>query len=102
MTEGSLKADHRRIACFISPHGFGHAARASAVMETLGIRHPPCHFDIFTSVPPQFFEDSLSVPYSLHQMNTDIGLVQQSAFAEDLDQTLKSIEAFLPFDAAVV
>lgn len=102
MNEGFLQADPRRIACFISPHGFGHAARAAAVMEKLGVCYPPCHFDIFTTVPPQFFEDSLSVSYSLHQVKTDVGLVQQSAFAEDWDQTLKCLNDFLPFDGTVV
>jgi len=102
MNEGRRQAEHHRIACFISPHGFGHAARAAAVMEALGSRYPSCHFDIFTTVPPQFFEDSLSVPYSLYPVTSDIGLVQKSAFVEDLDLTLERLNAFLPFDPDLV
>lgn len=102
MNEGRRPAQHNRIACFISPHGFGHAARAAAVMEALGTRRPSCYFDIFTTVPRPFFEDSLSVSYSLHAVPTDIGLIQKSAFTEDLDRTLESLNAFIPFDSALV
>jgi hypothetical protein len=43
------RPDLLRIACFISPHGFGHAARAAATIEAVGTRLAPCHFEIFTN-----------------------------------------------------
>jgi len=39
----------KRIAYFISSHGFGHAARAAAVMETLSESNPGVRFEIFTN-----------------------------------------------------
>lgn len=102
MTVGRRGSVCHRIACFISPHGFGHAARATAVMEAVGNRRPTCRFDIFTTVPAPFFTDSLTVPFRLHPVTTDIGLVQQTAFKEDLDRTRESLDAFLPFDFEVV
>ena len=48
-----------RIAYFITPHGFGHAARAAAVMVALQAIDPALQFDIFTQVPHRFFQDSL-------------------------------------------
>jgi hypothetical protein len=71
-------------------------------MEALGSRRPSCYFDIFTTVPRQFFEDSLSVSYCLYAVHTDIGLIQKSAFTEDLDRTLESLNAFMPFDPALI
>ncbi|MFZ0611207.1 MAG: hypothetical protein WAM73_03120 [Desulfobacterales bacterium] len=91
-----------RIACFISPHGFGHAARAAATMEAAGRRLAPCRFEIFTTVPSWFFEDSLSVPFTWHPVATDIGLVQKNSFSEDIERTVASLNAFLPFDSALV
>ncbi|MFZ0242296.1 MAG: hypothetical protein WAL90_11685 [Desulfobacterales bacterium] len=91
-----------RIACFISPHGFGHAARAAATMEAAGRRLAPCRFEIFTTVPAWFFEDSLSVPFRWHPVASDIGLVQKNAFSEDIAHTLTLLNAFLPFSPAVV
>jgi len=48
-----------RIAYFVTPHGFGHAARAAAVMVALQEIDPTIQFDIFTQVPRWFFQDSL-------------------------------------------
>ncbi len=64
----------KRIAYFISPHGFGHAARAAAVMEVLSEIDTGVQFEIFTTVPSWFFQDSMSAPYAYHHLVTDIGL----------------------------
>jgi hypothetical protein len=48
----------KRIAYFVSPHGFGHAARAAAVMEALSEIDTGVQFEIFTTVPFWFFRDS--------------------------------------------
>lgn len=85
------------IAYFISPHGFGHAARAAAVMAAIHQLSPTVHFEIFTQVPEWFFAESLTVPFGYHPLLTDIGLVQQNSLIEDLPGTLRRLEDFLPF-----
>lgn len=87
----------RRIACFISPHGFGHAARAAGVMEALYAVDSCIRFEIFTKVPPLFFKDSLAAPHAYHSVLTDIGLAQRSPLNADLQETLKNLNNFLPF-----
>jgi len=86
------------IAFFISPHGFGHASRASAVMDALWCEHPEVHFEIFTQVPLWFFENSLSAPFNYHSCLTDIGMAQKSSLHENLDKTLELLDRFLPFE----
>jgi hypothetical protein len=90
------------IAYFISAHGFGHAARAAAVMEAVHRTNPAVRFEIFTTVPRWFFEDSLAVPLGWHACETDVGLVQTHPLKEDLPATLKALEAFYPLDHQVV
>lgn len=87
-----------RIAYFISPHGFGHAARAASVMEAVHEIMPSIQFEIFTKVPEWFFEQSLSGLFSYHDVLTDIGLVQRTPLREDLPATLQCLNEFLPFD----
>lgn len=85
------------IAFFITAHGFGHAARAASVMEALFARNPAVRFEIFTGIPPWFFEDSLSAPFTVHETFTDVGLVQTSAMVEDISATVDLLDDFLPF-----
>jgi UDP:flavonoid glycosyltransferase YjiC (YdhE family) len=90
------------LAYFISPHGFGHAARAAAVMTALQKLIPNVHFEIFTRVPAWFFAESGVVSFSYHETLTDIGLVQKDALVEDLPKTVEFLNDFLPFDPALV
>ncbi len=86
-----------RLAFFVSPHGFGHAARSAAVMEAIGRRIPGVQFEIFTTVPAWFFEMSLSCRWRRHPVENDIGLVQRSALEEDVEETLGRLEQWVPF-----
>lgn len=90
-----------KLAYFISPHGYGHAARAAAVMAALTTR-AEVQFEIFTKVPPWFFDYSLPGGFGYHEVLTDIGLVQQNSLVADLDETARHLDAFLPFDARLV
>jgi hypothetical protein len=91
-----------RISYFITPHGFGHAARAAAVMESLHGLDPRVEFDLFTKVPRWFFIDSLSCKFLYHPLRSDIGVVQKSPFASDLPETLKLLDDFYPPNPDIV
>ena len=88
----------KRIAYFVSPHGFGHAARASAVMSAVYEMDPLVHFEIFTTIPSWFFEESLESPHTCHPLMTDIGLVQETPLSADLARTVERLNRFIPFE----
>jgi hypothetical protein len=83
------------VAVVVSPHGFGHAARASAVMAALAARRPELEFHIVTTVPRWFFGQSVSSPFRLHRLTTDVGLVQRTPLDEDLTGTARRLDALL-------
>ena len=91
-----------RIAYFISSHGLGHAARAAAVMEAILEVDPTVRFEIFTTAPEWFFQETLPGSFAYHPELTDIGLVQQDPFCEDVSKTVDRLDNFLPFDPAQV
>lgn len=95
-------APHRNIACFISSHGLGHAARAIAIMESIHRIAPWIHFHIFTKTPRWFFSSAFLKSFTYHELLTDIGLVQQTPFHEDIEKTVSALDSFLPFDAAQI
>lgn len=90
------------IACFVSPHGLGHAARAAAVLAALGRRFPGGRFHLYTTVPEWFFADSLPFSFLLDSVVTDVGLVQKTPLVEDLSKTADRLDAFYPLDAGRV
>lgn len=89
------------IACFISPHGFGHATRTIAVVEKLQQLRPDLHPHVFTTVPESLIRQTLGC-FTYHQVLVDIGLVHNSTLEEDLDATLARLDAFLPFSLPLV
>lgn len=88
-----------RLALFVSPHGFGHAARTSAVMQALADIRPDLEFHVFTGVPAWFFKDSVRAPVVVHDLWTDVGMVQHSALHEDIPATIARLREFIAWVA---
>jgi len=88
----------KKIACFISPHGFGHATRTIAVLEALKRLHLDCHAHLFTTVPETLFAASLA-DFTYHVEPVDIGLVQSSALTVDIPATCAQLDRLLPYSA---
>jgi len=80
-----------RVAWFVSPHGFGHAARSCAVIEALGEAQPGLEVDLWTTVPAWFCRESLSGPFRYRPLACDVGLVQRSPVEEDLGATVAAL-----------
>ena len=87
---------------FISSHGFGHAARATAVIDAVDRQMPGCRFTVFTTVASWFFESALDTPVTLEPLDADLGLVQIDALTEDLPATLRALKGRIPFPESML
>jgi hypothetical protein len=90
------------IAFFVSPHGFGHATRAAAVMAAAEGLRPGVRFEIFTTAPSWLFAETLRGPFGYHETLTDVGLVQLTPLREDVRQTVEALDALYPLAQARV
>ena len=102
MTQFNHDFVEHRVGYFISPHGFGHAARAASVIESICEIETSIRFEIFTRVPSWFFQVSLPGPFSYHSLLTDIGIVQETPLKEDLGKTIQYLDNFLPFESSLI
>ena len=71
------------------------------MVEALAAR-VPLEVELFTTVPEWFFAASLSVPFVHHAVRCDVGLAQRDALDEDLDATVRELDAFLPWRESFV
>ncbi len=85
------------LAYFVTPHGFGHAARACAVIEELASRRGDLRVEVFTTTPHWFFEESLRRPFGYHPCACDVGLVQATSLHENLCATARRLREELPY-----
>jgi len=90
------------IACFISPHGFGHAARMCALIDSISTLVPSLTFHIFTTTPEWFFVESLVNPFEYHQLECDVGLVQTNPLEIDHPRSIKKLNSFYPLHPDVI
>ncbi len=74
-----------RLVAAITPHGFGHAAQAVAVLRALVKRRPGTELHIATRVPRDWLAARLDVPFHYHPHATDFGLVMHSPVQIDHD-----------------
>ena len=91
-----------KIACFVSPHGFGHATRISAVIQELAQSFQCLELIIFGETPQWFWQNNLpkNCKFRFCETETDIGLIQNGPFLHDSVETLKKVNQFLKFPSS--
>jgi len=80
----------KRLVCYISGHGFGHASRVTEVVNALRTRRQDVAVDIRTSVPRWFFEFNATAPFTYAFSRLDVGAVQLDSLSVDPEATLRA------------
>ena len=78
----------------ISGHGFGHAARQTAIMRALHRTRPDVAIDIRTSAPRWLFERALDFPFSFEAVELDTGVVQVDSLRVDVGASIAGAAVF--------
>ena len=83
------------VAAFVTSHGFGHAGRASAVLDALHARVPDLTVDVFTLVQEPFLRASLRTPHRRVELASDVGVIQPGPFQNDVEATGRALSGRL-------
>jgi len=75
------------IWCAISSHGLGHAAQVVPVLNELGRVIPDLQAILRTQVPSWFFQDRLTMHWTLSPSQQDIGCIQEGPLQIDVAAT---------------
>jgi len=76
----------------ITPHGFGHAAQVSPVINALRRRLPALRVTILTSLPEAFLSGRIQGAFKYIGRAPDFGLVMNSALDIDLEASAAAYE----------
>ena len=77
------------VAVFVTPHGFGHASRISAILNAILQSTFVNQIFLFGKTPRWFWENNFPIKtnYVCFTETTDVGLIQKSPFEHDLKKT---------------
>jgi len=84
----------KRIAVYISGHGYGHLSQIVPVLHTLSTRKPELQFIIRSNLSEALIHKRLHLPFSLFEGAVDVGVVQKNAISEDIPATIAAVHAF--------
>ena len=82
------------IWCAISGHGYGHAAQVVPVLNALGGLVPEVTAILRTAVPAAFFQNRLTIPWTLTPVQQDVGCIQDGPLTIDIEATWEAHQHF--------
>src|SRR5262245_22267606 len=82
-----------KILCYVSGHGFGHAARVCEVLRALRARRPDVTPIIRSPLARWFFDFNLGNPVEHVHRRLDVGAVQADSLTVDLAATHRAYAA---------
>lgn len=90
------------LACYISGHGLGHAARTVEVLRVLVARRPDLRLALRTPVDRAFFDFNLGGNFSYGGARLDVGAVQSDSLSVDMEASLRSYAEILSCKARLI
>jgi len=83
----------KKIAYYITAHGYGHGARSCDILNALRVAAPETSIIVKTDLPETFMRSRLLGGIELRRGAFDVGLIQEDAIRVDLDASLQALEA---------
>ena len=82
----------KRIAYYITAHGYGHGTRSCDIINALHSAAPDVSITVKTDLPPAFMQSRLPPAIELIPGAFDVGLIQKDSIQVDLPASLHAVE----------
>jgi L-arabinokinase len=82
----------KKVAYYITAHGYGHGARSCDIINALRKEEPNRPVVVITDLPETFMHSRLTEGIKLRRGAFDVGLIQKDSIQVDLDASLHAIE----------
>ncbi len=86
------RRNKRRIAYYVTAHGYGHGVRSCDIIRALADGYPDLHVTIVSDLPLSFFNNRLEKgPWSLRPGSFDLGMVQLDSIRVNVPASLERV-----------
>ncbi|NHN36349.1 hypothetical protein G8764_03485 [Pseudomaricurvus alcaniphilus] len=92
----------KKIAYYITAHGYGHGTRSCDILNALRDLAPYLPIIVKTDLPRAFFSGRIDDSIDLRSGAYDVGLVQKDSIQVDLDASIESIHSLARRESELV
>lgn len=92
----------KKIAYYITAHGYGHGARASDILNELHTAAPEIPIMIKTDLPEAFMRSRIPASIELRSGAFDVGLIQKDSIRVDLEASLAALEQLYASESELI
>lgn len=92
----------KKIAYYITAHGYGHGARSCDILNALRVAAPETPIIVKTDLPADFMASRLPDSIELRPGAFDVGLIQKDSIQVDLDASLQTIGTLYAREAELI
>ena len=82
----------KKIAYYITAHGYGHGTRSCDILNALRIADPEIPILVKTDLPVDFMANRLPSSIEIRAGAFDVGLIQKDSIHADVDASLEALE----------
>ncbi len=83
----------KKIAYYITAHGYGHGTRSCDILNALRSAAPDVPIMVKTDLPVDFMRNRIPETIGIRPGAFDIGLIQKDSIQVDLEASLETIQA---------
>ena len=92
MRPPDLPASDSPLVWYVTPHGYGHAARSCTIIRALAHRHPEVPVILCSTHPESFLRNRIPPSIRIRPVALDVGLVMQDSIRIDFDGSLRALD----------